>query len=60
MKATDISEKRSDYPDLGDLRWVPLEDMPSLSDDVLGSVLRRLVPDPTDVHVPVAAFNSAI
>lgn len=59
MIATD--EKRSEYPsDLADLRRVPLADVPALSNDVLGSALRRLVPASLGRQVPVAAFTSSI
>ncbi len=54
-------DKRSEYPsDLADLRRIPLADMPTLSEDVLDSALRRLVPAPLTGQVPVAAFNSSI
>jgi FXSXX-COOH protein len=59
MNATD--GKRSEVSsDLADLRGVPLAEVPTLSDDVLGSALRRLVPAPLARQVPVAAFNSSI
>jgi FXSXX-COOH protein len=59
MIATD--DKRSEYPsDLADLRQVPLADVPALSENVLDSALRRLIPAPLAGQVPVAAFNSSI
>lgn len=59
MIATD--EKRSEYPsELADLRQVPLADVQTLSDDVLDSALRRVVPNSLADQLPVAAFNSAI
>jgi FXSXX-COOH protein len=53
--------KELEYPsDVTDLRRVPLADVPMLSQEMLDSALRRLVPGSSSEQVPVAAFNSAI
>ena len=59
MNTSDISETQPANL-LTALQRVTLDDMPALDDDVLKSVIGRLVPDTAQVRVPVALFNSAI
>ena len=59
MKTTDISETQPANL-LAALQRVALEDMPALDEEVLRSATHRLVPDVTQVRVPMALFNSAI
>jgi FXSXX-COOH protein len=45
---------------LVDLRNIPLAEVPALNASLLGQAIGRVVPDPSENPVPVAAFQSAI
>ena len=45
---------------LVDLRNMPLAEMAALNASLLGQAIERVVPDPSENPVPVAAFQSAI
>jgi len=46
--------------ELTDLDRVPLGDLRVTTDEALGRMLRRVVPDASAQRLPVAAFNSSL
>jgi FXSXX-COOH protein len=45
---------------MADLRDIPLAEMPALGLDILGKTIGRVLPGPSVMSVPVAAFQSSV